>query len=65
MSPFGGPFEMEMLKTSPVPSGPESVTFTVKTQGIPLLVHVPPNVAVLPGITSEVELTLCSLMVEI
>jgi hypothetical protein len=38
------------------------VTFTVTKQGIPLWVHVPSNVAVLPGIMSEVKLTPCSVV---
>src|SRR5438552_4056255 len=58
--PSGDPPETEMVNVSLVPGSPLSVTLTVKVQGDPLLVHVPPNVAVLPAITSEVNVTLCT-----
>jgi hypothetical protein len=40
------PLEMEIMNLSAVPGSPLSVTTTVKVHGAPLLVQVPPNVAV-------------------
>src|SRR2546428_203416 len=50
-----------MLKESLVPGSPLSVTCTSKVHGSPLLVQVPPKVAVLPVITKESNITLCTL----
>src|SRR5438552_3180376 len=50
-----------MLKESLVPGSPLSVTCTSKVHGTPLLVQVPPKVAVLPVITKESNITLCTL----
>jgi hypothetical protein len=44
---------MEMVKVSPLPVGPLSVTSATKVQGPPLFVQVPAMVAELPLISSE------------
>src|SRR6266511_1274457 len=53
--PCGAPPEMEIVNESVVPGSPLSVTFTVKVHTTPLLVQVPPNVAVLPDIVNAVN----------
>jgi len=52
--PRTGPPEMAMVKMSPAPRGPLSVTLTAKVQGTPLFMQVPAMMAVLPMVTSEV-----------
>jgi hypothetical protein len=52
---------MEMLNVSVVPGSPLSVTATVKVHGAPLLMHVPPNVAVVSLTENELNVTLCTL----
>src|SRR5216683_8036710 len=56
--PSVGPPETEMVNVSLVPGSPLSVTLTVKVHGTPLLVHVPPNVAIVPLITRVSNATL-------
>jgi hypothetical protein len=47
-----------MVKVSPVPLGPLSVTSATKVQGAPVSMQVPAMVAELPLISSEVSVTL-------
>src|SRR5207302_6823866 len=56
--PSGGPALIEIVNESLLPGSPLSCTITEKVHGTPLLVQVPPNVAVLPAITNEVNVTL-------
>jgi len=49
---------MEMVKVSPLPVGPLSVTSATKVQGAPLFVQVPATMAELPLISSELSITL-------
>ncbi len=56
--PCGGPASMETVNESFVPGSPLSTTLTVKVQGAPFCVQVPPKVAMLPEITSVVNSTL-------
>src|SRR5207249_9244068 len=56
--PSGGPASTVMVNVSLVPGSPLSVTLTVKVHGASFLMQVPPNMAVLPSITSVVRVTL-------
>src|SRR6266550_621206 len=56
--PSGGPASTVMVNVSLVPGSPLSVTLTVKVHGASFLTQVPPNMAVLPSITSVVRVTL-------
>src|SRR2546426_2886630 len=51
---------IEMVNESPVPDASSSFTFTVNVQGAPLLVQVPPKVAISPVIVNKSNVTLCT-----
>src|SRR5262249_3450825 len=59
MQPSAGAPETELLNVSLLPGSPSALTLTLNVQGVPLLTHVPANVAVLPETENELNDTLC------